>query len=321
MMARQTNHNRIVVGIDVGKQQLDLFDTHTNQHRSVPNDDEGWATIKVKMVELKPDLIVLESTGGYERGLVAELAAANLPAVVVNPRQVRDFARADGQLAKTDRIDAGILAKFGLAMRPEIRPLPNEKTLILKDLLARRAQLINMRTAESNRLQQARAAKVQRSIKRVLELLEKQLKSIDDDLDRQIQESSIFRDKLKFLASVPGVGPQTCRTLLLELPELGAATRQEIAALVGVAPLNRDSGKMRGRRMIYGGRPAVRRVLYMATLVATRCNPRIAEYYQHLQSVGKRKKVALIACMRKLLTILNAMLRDQKPWRTSTVKT
>lgn len=303
------------VGIDIAKYQLDVADTDTQQHWTVPNDPDGHAQLRQRLEKLKPKVIVLEATSGYERPVACELAAAGLPVVVVNPRQVRDFARAIGRLAKTDAIDALILAQFGAAVKPKIRPLPDEESEALRELIARRRQLVRMCTSESNRLQQARSAKVRKSIQRVLTLLEQQRKKIDDDLDKRIRQSPVWREKYDLLTGVPGIGPQTARTLLIELPELGRASRQQIAALVGVAPLNRDSGLMRGRRTTWGGRANVRSALYMATLVAVRHNPRLRVMYERLLERGKRKKVALIACMHKLLTIINAMIREGKPWR------
>lgn len=302
------------VGIDVAQRQLDVADNVSRQHWTVPNDPDGRARLRQRLETLRPDIIVIEATGGYERAVVGELAAAGLPVVVVNPRQVRDYARAIGRLAKTDAIDALVLAQFGAAVRPEIRPLPEEKSVILQELIARRRQLVAMRTAESNRLKQAHAAKVRKSVQRILAVLDQQLEKIDDDLDSSIRNSPVWREKYDLLTSVPGVGPQTARTLLAELPELGAASRQQIAALVGVAPLNRDSGAMRGRRTTWGGRATVRTALYNATLVAVHHNPLLKPAYEQLLARGKRKKVALTACMRKLITILNAMLREEKSW-------
>jgi transposase len=241
--------------------------------------------------------------------------------VVVNPRQVRDFARATGRLAKTDAIDAGTLAQFGQAIHPEKRPLPSEKQLQLQQQLARRRQLVGMLTAENNRSQQATDKLVRKTIEAVRKTLRAQLDQMDDQLQRTIEQTPVWREKENLLRTVPGVGPQTALALLAELPELGTCSRQQIAALVGVAPLNRDSGAKRGQRTTWGGRPTVRAALYMATLVATRHNPVIRKHYQHLQDAGKRKKVALTACMRKLLCMLNAVLREQKPWRNQIVTT
>lgn len=259
--------------------------------------------------------VVLEATGGYERAAVAALLAEGLPVVVANPRQVRDFAKATGKLAKTDAIDALVLARFAQVIQPEIRPLPDEKTLELQENLARRQQLIQMRTAESNRLKQAVSPSVGQSVQVMLDAIDIQLKGIDMDLDKLIRASPMWQAKVDLLKRVPGVGDQTARSLVAQLPELGTCSRQQIAALVGVAPMNRDSGLMRGRCTTCGGRANVRRALYMATLVATRYNPTIRSYYQRLVEAGKKKKVALVASMRKLLVILNAILRDQKIWQ------
>ncbi len=279
------------------------------------NDSKGHAALITWLRKVAPRLVVLESTGGYQRAVVAALAAVGLPVVVVNPRQVRDFARAVGILAKTDAIDAAVLARFGATIRPTLRPLPDAQALALVDLLTRRRQLIELQTAESNRLAQAIAAKVRSSIQAVLKVLKRQIESIDQDLDGLIRQSPCWQEKETLLTSVPGVGTQTARTLLGSLPELGQISRQAVAALVGVAPLNRDSGTMRGKRTTWGGRRVVRAALYMAALVASRYNPVIRTHYQKLLAAGKAKKLALVACMRKLLVMLNAILRTKTPWR------
>ncbi len=305
----------IVIGIDVSKDKLDV--ASPDGVGQWPNTPDGHRQVVDLLAKWPLEAIVLEATGGYERAVVAELAAAGLPVVVVNPRQVRDFAKATGRLAKTDKIDALVLAEFGRAVRPEQRPLPSEKQRQLQQQLARRRQLVQMLTAEKNRLQQVTDRLVRKSIQAVQTTLEKQLNKIDDQLQQTIEQTPAWRDKENLLRSVPGVGPQTALALLVELPELGACSRQEIAALVGVAPMNRDSGRYRGQRTTGGGRATVRSALYMATLVATRHNPIIQAHYQHLQRAGKRKKVALVACMRKLLCILNAILREHKPWHST----
>ncbi len=309
----------IVIGIDVSKDQLDV--ATPDGARQWPNAPDGHRQLVEQLAKWPLEAIVLEATGGYERPVVAELAAAGLPVVVVNPRQVRDFARATGQLAKTDAIDAKILAQFGQAVHPEQRPLPSEKQLELQQQLARRRQLVGMLTAEKNRSQQATDRLVRKTIDAVVRTLAEQIKQLDDQLQRTIEETPAWREKENLLRSVPGVGPQTALALLANLPELGTCSRQQIAALVGVAPLNRDSGRHRGKRVTWGGRASVRSALYMATLVAVRHNPVICAHYEHLQNVGKRKKVALVACMRKLLCMLNAILREQKPWRNQTANT
>jgi transposase len=305
-----------VVGIDVSKGRLDVacLPAAATPMPTASNDAAGHATLTAWLKEVSPRLIVLEATGGYQRELVAALAVASLPVVVVNPRQVRDFARAVGVLAKTDAIDAAVLARFAQQVDPPIRPLPDEESITLSDLLARRRQLVELRTAEGNRLKQARAPRIKASIKAVLSTIEKQIAAIDADLDERIKRSPLWKEKQDLLASVPGVGKLTARTLLACLPELGAISRQSVAALAGLAPLNRDSGAMRGKRAIWGGRATVRTALYMATLVATKHNPVIRAKYQQMLKAGRAKKLAIIACARKLLVILNALLRTRTPW-------
>lgn len=306
----------VYVGIDVSKAQLDVASTAGERVASFENNPEGHAQL-IEHLRAITNLqrVVLEATGGCEHAAVAAMLAAGLPVIVVNPRQVRDFARATGKLAKTDRIDAQIIAHFAQAVDPEPRALPDENTRLLQEKIARRGQLLQMRTAEQNRLKQALGPEVKRSIQTLIDTLEKQLQGLDDDLGRMIRESPAWREKEDLLKSVPGIGDQTARQLIINLPELGRCTRQQIAALVGVAPFNRDSGQQRGRRAIAGGRAEVRATLYMAALVATRHNPTIRRHYQKLLAAGKRKKVALVACLRKLLTMLNAILREAKPWK------
>lgn len=320
-MSQTSPENGISVGIDVSKKHLDVAFAPAGEPLRLANAPTGHATLVKRLSKMNVRLVVLEATGGYERVVVAELAAAGLPVVVVNPRQVRHFARATGRLAKTDQIDAAVLANFGLAIQPPQRPLPDAEALQMQEKLSRRRQLVEMITAETNHLEHATAASVRRSIKAVLNLLRKQLRQIENDLDQSIRQSPVWQQKAKLLRSVPGIGPQNTRMLIIQLPELGRCSRQQIAALVGVAPLNRDSGKFRGRRTIWGGRGEVRRCLYMATLAATRWNPKIRHYYQTLCAAGKPKKLARTACMRKLLTILNAILRENKPWQTTAATT
>jgi transposase len=311
------DESRAIVGIDISKDRLDVACLPAAV-RTIPmfdNHAKGHAALISWLADISPRLIVLESTGGYQRVLVATLAAAGLPVVVVNPRQVRDFARALGILAKTDAIDAQVLARFGEKVNPPLRPLPDAEAAAFSELLGRRRQLIELRTAETNRLAQATAKRIKASIRAVLTVIEKQIASIDDDLDERIKHSPVWKEKHDLLTSVPGIGPQTARTLLACLPELGAISRQTVAALVGVAPINRDSGMMRGKRTTWGGRKVVRSALYMATLVATRHNPILKAHYRQLVKTGKAKKVALVACMRKLLVILNAILRNRTPWK------
>lgn len=303
------------VGIDVSKATLDVAFSCGRAAMQVPNSPDGHAELIAVIQRQDVRLIVLEASGGYERAVVAELTAERLPVVVINPRQVRDYARATGRLAKTDAIDAAVLAQFGLAVNPALRPLPDEITRQLREKLARRRQLVGMRTAEGNRLAQATAQGVRQSIQAVVKLLDAQIKALDRDLNQTLRNCPAWQEREELLRTVPGVGPQTALALLVELPELGQASRQQIATLVGVAPINRDSGTFRGQRRTWGGRATIRTTLYMATLTATRHNPLIRPYYHRLLQAGKKKKVALVACMRKLLCILNAMLRNRQPWR------
>lgn len=302
------------VGIDVAKAELVVGVRPGGARWRVPNDAVGLEQLRDRLRGLAPALVVLEATGGYERAAVAVLAAAELPVVVVNPRQVRDFARATGQLAKTDGLDADTLALFAERVRSPPRPLADEASQARDALLTRRRQLVGMLGAERNRLEHA-VAPVRRGIRTHIRWLERQLTGVDRDLDHTIQGSPVWRAKEDLLRSVPGVGPVVSRTLLGELPELGHLNRRRIAALAGVAPLARDSGTLRGRRMVWGGRASVRTALYMSALVATRRNPVIRAFYLRLVDAGKPKKVALIACMRKLLTILNVMMRTDTAWR------
>jgi transposase len=306
------------VGIDVAKAELVVAERPSGAQWTVENDDAGIRTLTQRVSGERPALIVLEATGGYELATVGALAAAGLPVVVVNPRQVRDFARATGQLAKTDRLDAGVLALFAERVRPEVRPLATEAQEDLQALLTRRRQLLEILTAEKNRLGQVvgrRTKLVKQSLKHHIAYLERELRMTDTDLGNCIRESPVWRAQEDLLRSVPGVGPVVALTLLAELPELGRLTGKEIAKLVGVAPLNRDSGTLRGKRLVTGGRSAVRAVLYMGALVATKYNAVIRTFYQRLLAAGKPKKVALTACMRKLLMILNAMVKHQERWR------
>ena len=305
----------VVVGIDVAKATLEVAVRPSGDERQLSNDPTGIAELVVWLQTVCPQVIVVEATGGYEAPLVAELGVAHLPVVVVNPRQVRDFARATGRLAKTDRLDAQVLAHFGQAVRPTPRPLPNDAAQALAALVERRRQVVAMRTAEGNRLGATRVALVRTRIQAHLAWLEADLREVDDDLRQRLRASPLWRAQDDLLQSVPGIGPILSLTLLAELPELGRLSHGEIAALVGVAPLNRDSGTLRGRRAVWGGRRAVRTVLYMGTLRATRCNPAIRTFYERLLAAGKAKKVALVACMHKLLTILNAMLKHQTSWQ------
>jgi len=309
--------SQLFVGIDVSKACLDVAVRPTGQRWSFPNDEGGCAALADKLKSLGPALVVLEATGGMQVLLTAVLAEAALPAAVVNPKQVRDFARATGKLAKTDRIDAQVLAHFAEAVRPEPRPLPDAQTQALKARLARRRQLVSMLTMEKNRTLGALPRSLRSELQAHIHWLEEALKESDDELGRMLRDSPLWREKEALLRSVPGIGPTVSLTLVAQLPELGTLDSKKIAALVGVAPFNRDSGTLRGRRTVWGGRAPVRAALYMAALVATRYNPVIRAFYTRLCKAGKAKKAALTACMRKLLIILNAMLKHQSPWRVS----
>jgi transposase len=305
------------VGIDVAKAELVISVLPSAERFTVPNDDRGVRTLVDRLRVLSPQLILMEATGGYELLAVAGLAAAALPVLVVNPRQVRDFAKATGQLAKTDRIDADILARFADVVRPALRPIADGEAQELEALLARRRQLLEMLQAERNRLGQVFGTGkrlVRKSLKAHITFLERELRMADTDLGEMVKESPAWRERDALLQSVPGVGPVLSRTLLADLPELGRLSRRQIAKLVGVAPLSRDSGTMRGRRFVQGGRATVRGVLYMAALVATKRNAVIRTFYQRLVAAGKPKKLTLVACMRKLLTMLNTIVRTRVPW-------
>lgn len=304
----------LFVGIDVSKEQLDMaLRGRATRTWSVKYDDTGVQVLVKELRKLAPTLVVLEATGGQETHIVAALAAAKMPLAVVNPRQARDFARATGELAKTDAIDARILALFAERIRPEVRELPDDETRELDALMARRRQLVDIRVGERNRLHQA-AAVVRSSVAEHVAWLEERIDEVDAELQKRIRESSVWREKDRLLQSTPGIGQTTSMSLLAGVPELGRLNRQKVSKLVGIAPLNCDSGKFRGKRKIWGGRADVRAVLYMATLSATRHNPVIREFYQRLLTRGKLKKVALVACMRKLLSILNRMLQDGTTW-------
>jgi transposase len=303
----------LFVGIDVSKEWFDVAVRPTEETWRGAQDEAGIAALVQRLQEVGPTLVVLEATGGYETQLVAALGAAAVPVAVVNPRQVRDFARSMGKLAKTDRLDAAVIAHFGEVSGLVAQPLAPAEVGELGALVARRRQLVQMKVAEQLRRQRA-VPVVQQRIDRVLVVLDHELKDIDKDLTARLKKSSLWRARENLLRSVPGIGPAVTFSLLAGLPELGSLTRKQIAALVGVAPLNRDSGKLRGQRSCWGGRATVRAALYMATLVAVRHNVVLAAFYARLVGMGKPKKVALTACMRKLLTILNAMLKHQISW-------
>ena len=303
----------LFVGIDVSKDRLDVAVRPTGEAWQAPYNSRGVSDLVHRLEQLAPQLVVLEATGGMEMALAGELAASQLAIAVVNPRQVRDFARAAGKLAKTDALDAHALAHFAQAMRPASRPLPDAQSKELMALVARRRQLVEMITAEKNRLRTA-ARRIRPKVQEHVLWLEENLEDLDRDLGEFIRSSPMWNGKDQLLRSAPGVGPVLSMTLLSDLPELGALNRGEIAALVGVAPFNRDSGALRGKRQVWGGRGQVRAALYMATLVATRYNPVLRSFYQRLCEAGKPKKVALTACMRKLLTILNVMVKHNRHW-------
>ena len=303
------------VGIDVSQATLDVGVYPTAEQWQLANDGRGISQLVDRLQQLAPDRIVLEATGGYELAALATLASAGLPVVAVNPRQVRDFARATGRLAKTDALDAQVLAQFGAAVQPPLRALPDAATRELSALLARRRQLVEMRTAESNRLLTAHE-RVQPSIRELVHFLDKRISELDRELRDRLRASPVWRAKEHLLRSIPGVGPVLSATLLADVPELGSVGHKQLAALIGVAPLNRDSGQWRGRRSAWGGRGHVRAVLYMATTVAVRRNPVLKLLYERLLGLGKQRKVALVACMRKLLRICNAVIAHQLAWRT-----
>ena len=305
----------IYVGIDVAKAQLDVAVRPTGDRWVVSNDDGGIHQLMSRLKVLEPALVVLEATGGLELPVVAALAAEGAPVVVVNPRQVRDFAKATGKLAKTDSLDAAVLAHFAEAVRPAVRPLRDSDTQVLNSLTARRHQVMTMLLSEKNRLSAATTVAVRPRIEAHIAWLQQELDDLDKSLREALRQSPIWREKDDLLRTVPGVGEQLSLTLLAYLPELGTLDRRQIAALVGVAPFNRDSGTLRGRRTVWGGRARIRAVLYMGALAASRYNPVIRDFYQRLVAAGKPKKLALTACMRKLLVILNSMLKHGRPWR------
>lgn len=310
--------NRISVGIDISKAHLDVCIYPAIDRFRVVYDDGGIRQLIEKLEPMRGDAtLVLEATGGLEIAIVAALGSTGFHVCVVNPRQVRDFARAMGRLAKTDQIDAEILALFGDRVRPEQRPLPDAALRTLDAQVARRRQLVDMLTAESNRLGQVADPDVRKQIQRHIKWLQREVKSVDTDLSDTIRRSPLWRAKDDLMQSVPGVGRVTSLTLLADFPQLGTLHRKQAAALGGLAPFNVDSGTFTGRRRVWGGRADVRSVLYMAALSAIRWNPAIREFYQRLLRTGKAKKVALVACARKLLVILNAILRDQRPWNAS----
>lgn len=304
----------VYVGIDVSKDWLDVHVAPAGEDWRVTRDSAGLDELVGRIGGLGPLCVGVEATGGYETMVAAALGAASLPVAVLNPAQVRHFAGALGKRAKTDPIDAAVIARFVEATRPAIRPLPDADTQVLADLVARRRQIIAMMVAERQRLKRAGAKRLIKSIERLLAALQKELSDLEGAIDESVKGSPLWKAKEDLLSSIPGVGPATARTLIAELPELGSLDRRQIAALVGIAPWTRQSGQWRGKAMIGGGRPTVRAALYMASLVASRFNPALRETYQRLLKAGKAKKVALIAVARKLITICNAIVRDKQPW-------
>ena len=307
------------VGIDVAKAQVDVAVRPTGQTWTITYDDAGVQELVSQLKTLEPALVLLEATGGLELPMVVALATAALPVVVVNPRQVRDFAKATGTLAKTDTLDAAVLAHFADAIRPDVRPLRDAETQVLASLVAGRHQVVAMLVSEKNRLRRAISA-VRPRVEAHIAWLEQELEDLDQGLRQTLRQSPLWREKDDLLRTVPGVGEQLSLTLLAYLPELGTLDRRQVAALVGVAPFNRDSGTLRGKRTVWGGRARLRAVLYMGALVASQYNPVIRDFYRRLLAAGKPKKLALTACMRKLLVILNSMLKHRSPWRDLTQK-
>lgn len=308
---------QVFVGIDVAKDRLDVHVRPSGEAFAVARDSEGVASLVDRLADLKPGLIVLEATGGFETVVAGAVAAAGLPLAVINPRQIREFARATGRLAKTDKLDAEINALFAERIQPEPRPVPDNQARALAELIARRRQIVDMMTMERNRRHMLTSKRLIKSVDRLLAVLQKELSSLEHELDDTIRGTPAWREKEELLTSVPGVGNGLARTLLADLPELGQLGRRQIASLVGVSPFNRDSGRFRGKRTTWGGRAKVRSVLYMGALVASRHNPVLAAFYQRLRADGKEKKVALTAVMRKLLIILNAIVRDGRPWQNA----
>jgi transposase len=302
------------VGIDVAKQHLDMHLLPQGSARRVDNDDHGIDDLRVQLAELNVDRIVVESTGGYENTLVAELHAAGLPVVVVNPRQVRDFARATGRLAKTDRIDAEILARFARDIRPTIRQPVDPNLRQVKQLVARRRQLVALRTAEQNRTEHAKQTVIRRSIKRMVKAVEAQILIVEQAIATCIRNSPIYQRRANIITSVTGFAERSASAIMADMPELGALNRRQAGALVGVAPLNRDSGTLRGKRTIGGGRASLRKAFYMPTLVAIRHNPDIRAFYERLLKNGKPKMTAIVACMRKLAILLNTLIKENRTW-------
>ena len=312
----KTQSSELFIGVDVCKDRLDIANDSNSEVWFETNDDSGVSSLVDRLTSLKPSLVVMEATGGLETLLYSALVTAGLPAVVINPRQVRDFAKALGKLAKTDAIDAWVLARFGAAVRPEVRPVKDERTRELAALVTRRRQLLGMRTAENTRLRQA-AKWTRKDIKSLIKVFDKRIAKLEKEIADNVKNTPGWKEKDEIITSVPGAGPNLSSYLLACLPELGKLNRREIATLVGVAPLNRDSGKFRGSRIVWGGRAQVRSALYMSALSASQYNPSIKRFYQRLIAKGKKPKVALTACMRKLLTIINTMVKNNTAWNTN----
>ena len=306
------------IGIDVSLAQLDVHILPSGEAFCLTHDSAGIRELLSRLHGRSVARVVLEATGRMQNVLASELNAAQIPVVIVNPRQIRDFAKACGRLAKNDALDAQIIARFAQAICPALRPLPDAQTLALAELVARRRQLVEFQTAESNRLKTAMVPKVKRSILRLLKALAKQIADIETELDQAVRNSPLWKEKDDLLQSVKGVGPATSRTLLADVPELGSLNRRQLACLIGLAPFDHDSGKLKGQRSICGGRAHVRSALYMASLSAIRCNPHLKAFYTRLRILGKPFKLAITACMRKLLTILNMILKTKTPWRIPT---
>jgi transposase len=308
---------QIFVGIDVSKDHLDVAVRPSGEAFVVERNAAGLDRLIARMQALTPSIVALEATGGFETVASAALAGGGLPVVVINPAQIRAFAKAIGQHAKTDPVDAAVIAHFAEATKPDVRPLPDEATRLLADLITRRRQIIEMIGAERQREMRVTVPRLRKSIARLVKALEKELNSLDDDIDDAVRGSPVWREKEDLLASVPGVGPSIARTLIALLPELGQLGRKQIAALAGLAPFVRQSGQWRGRSFIIGGRSTVRSALFMGAMVAKRWNPTLKAFFERLVAAGKPKMVALIAVARKLLTILNAIIRDKRPWQTA----
>lgn len=320
---QETNKNNLAdeskfVGIDVSKASLDVFVRPSKACFRFDNDNNGIKKLIKEIQKISPRLIIAEATGGLERAVIKQLREKNMPAAVINPKQARDFAKATGRLAKTDKIDAGILAHFGEAIKPEIREAKDDSTEYLSELMVRRAQLIQILTAEKNRNNSVQKL-IQKQVKKTIGFLEKELVDLDKSINEYIDKNDALSEKRKIMCSVPGIGTVTTISLLSELTELGNANKKEIAALCGVAPFNRDSGNVMGKRAIFGGRSRVRTALYMATISAIRCNPSIKKFYERLKQGGKKTKVALVACMHKLVIILNTMLKNKTAWVDNTI--